>query len=52
MEGFLHYEFGGLIFGGAYTWRGLFRNFMVALDQSACEKLLSCGKIWSSIHTV
>ena len=24
MEGFLRYEFGGLIFGGAYTWRGLF----------------------------
>ena len=23
MEGFLHYQFGGLIFGGAYTWRGL-----------------------------
>ena len=22
--GFLHYPFGGLIFGGAYTWRGLF----------------------------
>ena len=26
-EGFLHYEFGGLIFGGAYTWRGLFSEF-------------------------
>ena len=26
-EGFLHYEFGGLIFGGAY-----FRNFMVTLS--------------------
>ena len=24
MEGFLHYDFGGLIFGRAYTWRGLF----------------------------
>ena len=23
MEGFLHYEFRVLIFGGAYTWRGL-----------------------------
>ena len=23
-EGFLRYNFGGLIFGGAYTWRGLF----------------------------
>ena len=27
MEGFLRYEFGGLIFGGAYTWRGLFSEF-------------------------
>ena len=26
-EGFWRYEFGGLIFGGAYTWRGLFSEF-------------------------
>ena len=26
-EGFLRYEFGGLIFGGAYTRRGLFSEF-------------------------
>ena len=26
-EGFLRYEFGGLIFGGAYKWRGLFSEF-------------------------
>ena len=26
-EGFLRYRFGGLIFGGAYTWRGLFSEF-------------------------
>ena len=26
-EGFLCYEFGGLIFGGAYTRRGLFSEF-------------------------
>ena len=25
--GLLHYKFGGLIFGGAYTWRGLFSEF-------------------------
>ena len=25
--GFLPYNFGGLIFGGAYTWRGLFSEF-------------------------
>ena len=27
MEGFLRYRFGGPIFGGAYTWRGLFSEF-------------------------
>ena len=26
-EGFLRYKFGGLIFGGAYTCRGLFSEF-------------------------
>ena len=26
-EGFLRYDFGGLIFGGAYTWTGLFSDF-------------------------
>ena len=26
-EGFLRYEFGGLIFGGAYTRKGLFSEF-------------------------
>ena len=26
-ESFLGHEFGGLIFGGAYTWRGLFSEF-------------------------
>ena len=26
-EGFFRYEFGGLIFGGAYTRRGLFSEF-------------------------
>ena len=26
-EGFLRYEFGGRIFVGAYTWRGLFSEF-------------------------
>ena len=25
--GFLRYEFGGLLFGGADTWRGLFSQF-------------------------
>ena len=27
MEGFLRYWIGGLIFGGTYTWRGLFSEF-------------------------
>ena len=26
-EGFLRYDIGGLIFGEAYTWRGLFSEF-------------------------
>ena len=37
-EGFLRYKFGGLLFGGAYTyihtWRGLFSEFY-----STCYKL-------------
>ena len=42
-EGFLHYKFGGLIpvFGGAYTWRGLFSEF--------CG---SYGKISNSLNTM
>ena len=28
-EGFLPYDFGGLIFGGACTWRAYFRTFTV-----------------------
>ena len=28
-KGSLRYEFGGLIFGGAYTWRGLFSEFYI-----------------------
>ena len=34
-EGFLRYRFGGLIFGGAYTWRGLFSEFYGRLFQSS-----------------
>ena len=26
-DGFLRYQLGGFIFGGAYTWRGLFSDF-------------------------
>ena len=30
-EGVLRYRFGGLIFDGAYTWRGLFSEFYGSL---------------------
>ena len=33
-EGFLCYEFGGLIFGVAYTWRDLFSEFYGYLSSS------------------
>ena len=32
-EGFLRYDFGGLMFEGAYTWRGLFSEFYDNLHQ-------------------
>ena len=32
-EGFLRNRFGGLIFGGAYTWRGLFSEFYGNFNQ-------------------
>ena len=31
-DGFLRYKFGGLIFEGAYTWRGLFSEFYGTLS--------------------
>ena len=34
MEGFLCDPFGGLIFGGVYTWRGLFSEFYGASRRS------------------
>ena len=58
-EGFLRYRFGGLIFGGAYTWRGLYmegiifgilRYFIVPLRGGfsfaggSCEKSRASGK--------
>ena len=37
-EGFLRHEFGGLIFGGAYTWRGLFSEFYgTSLSVDVCR---------------
>ena len=40
----MRYEFGGLTFGGAYTWRGLFSEFygMSFLDGNAKETSGSC----------
>ena len=35
MKGFLHYQFGGLIFAGAYTWTGLFLEFYGILSAHA-----------------
>ena len=44
--GFLRYKFGGLIFGGAYTWRSLFSEFYGTsrmkncIDQNRSEGLI------------
>ena len=41
MADFLRYEFGGLIFGGAYTWRGLFSEFYgILFLKSACVNMV------------
>ena len=32
-EGFLRYDSGGLILGGAYTWRGLFSEFYCIFEK-------------------
>ena len=37
---FLRYDLGGLIFGGAYTWRGLFSEFYGIFSRQ--------GETWSS----
>ena len=47
-EGFLRYEFGGHIFGGAYTWRGLFSEFYGILCKSLGEFPLMHSLINSS----
>ena len=49
-EGFLRDEFGGLIFGGAYPWRGLFSEFYgrfhvaVHLFSNRSQMTSKCGK--------
>ena len=39
-EGLLRYDFGGLIFGGAYTWRALFSEFYGIHMKAAKHRLL------------
>ena len=41
MEGLLRYWIGGLIFGGANTWRGLFSEFYGILSVSLLIKPLN-----------
>ena len=38
-EGFLRYWIGGPIFGGAYTWRGLFSEFYGTLFNNCSPKV-------------
>ena len=65
MEGFLRYNFGGLIFGGAYTWRGLFSEFYGILHdvydyvfhsllklQLVCMAMLECFTILKMKRTL
>ena len=65
MEGFLHHEFGVLIFGGASTWRGLFSEIYgifgvgkqiqlvvrVGLDPSDCKSSTLLGHTTSQRGT-
>ena len=46
MEGFLRYRFGGLIFGGAYTWRGLFSEFYGMLEKGEFHSYANSLRSW------
>ena len=48
-EGFLRYDFGGLIFGGAYTWRGLFSEFY-GIMTGFFENLVN-SKFWACFQS-
>ena len=54
MEGFLRYRFGGLIFGGAYTWMGLFSEFYGISTNFEHYSSIYKGKafclVWSGKH--
>ena len=41
-DGCLRYKFGGLIFGGAYKWRGLFSGFY-GIDVTSSEIHKTCA---------
>ena len=50
--GFLRYRFGGLIFGGAYTWRSLFSEFygtFLGIQKAACFSICALKLQLSSI---
>ena len=47
-EGFLRYNFEGLIFGGAYTWRGLFSEFFTVCV-AMCSYGWLCGCVGLSV---
>ena len=44
-EGFLRHGFGGFIFGGAYTWRGLFSEFFGIPSRSICQMLANFSAV-------
>ena len=50
-EGFLHYDFGGLIFGGTYTWRGLFSEFYGIFGRRL-NKTCNATILFLSMHTM
>ena len=46
-EGFLRYEFGGLIFGAAHTWRGLFSEFYgICVENAALNRQIRLPCQW------
>ena len=51
-EGFLRYEFGGLIFGGAYTWRGFSSEFYgICLTEGEVLRKVISNKIIVTLVT-
>ena len=49
-EGFLRYDFEGLVFGGAYAWRGLFSEFYgiyLRVTVTPCKGIQNLGNFFS-----